>query len=150
MTKITVIHGPNLNLLGQREPLLYGKTMLSEIDNTLKSIVKKHGTACSIECCQFNAEHEIIAKIQSADKEQISFFIINAGAFTHTSIAIRDAFLAVQIPFIEVHLTNPLARESFRHQSYLSDLALGIVQGLGAFGYEAALKAALLYLQNKS
>lgn len=146
MAKITVIHGPNLNLLGKREPTIYGSQTLKEIDDTLKKQVK----GATVECFQCNAEHEMVEIIQSGNQNKIAFFIINAAAFTHTSIALRDALLAVQIPFIEVHLSNPLARETFRHQSYLSDIAVGVVSGLGAIGYYAALDAAVKYLNHKS
>jgi 3-dehydroquinate dehydratase-2 len=138
MAKILVIHGPNLNMLGQREPSLYGNLTLNALDEQIKQRAGKH----DIECYQSNAEHEIIAKIQSS-KNHVACIIINAGAFTHTSIALRDAFLASQVPFFEVHLTNIYARESFRHLSYLSDIAQGVVSGLGPEGYYAALSAAL-------
>lgn len=146
MAKILILHGPNLNLLGQREPHLYGTYTLNEIDAHLKKRANGH----LVECFQSNAEHDLVQKIQLSVIEQVDFIIINPAAFTHTSIAIRDALLAVNLPFIEVHLTNPLQREFFRHHSYLSDIALGVISGLGAFGYYAALEAALLFLQNQS
>jgi len=145
MTKILVIHGPNLNLLGHREPTLYGKLTLKALNEELVHRAKKHGIKeVHVECFQSNAEHELIDKIQaSADK--VDVIIINPAAFTHTSIAIRDALLAVTIPFFEVHLTNIYSRETFRHLSYLSDIAVGVISGLGAFGYYAALDAAIEY-----
>jgi len=136
MAKLLIIHGPNLNLLGTREPELYGNLTLDDINKLLVKHAKKH----SIECFQSNAEHEIVDKIQ---KNKADFLIINPGAFTHTSIAIRDALLAVKTPFYEVHLSNIYARESFRHLSYLSDIATGVVSGLGHFGYLAAIDAAI-------
>ncbi|MGE3319077.1 MAG: type II 3-dehydroquinate dehydratase [Candidatus Berkiella sp.] len=139
MAKLLVIHGPNLNLLGKREPTLYGDLTLDEINKLIIKQAKKQ----KVECFQSNAEHEIIEKIQS---HKADFLIINPGAFTHTSIAIRDALLAVKTPFIEVHLSNIYARESFRHLSYLSDIATGVVSGLGHFGYLAAVDAALSQL----
>lgn len=139
MAKILVIHGPNLNMLGKREPPFYGKITLKAINQHLTHLAKGH----EIECFQSNAEHEIIDKIQASAKNHTDIIIINPAAFTHTSIAIRDALLAVKIPFFEVHLSNIHARETFRHQSYLSDIALGVVSGLGAQGYYAALHAAL-------
>lgn len=145
MRKITVIHGPNLNMLGEREVALYGKKTLKEMNAELTSRTKQF----KVECYQSNAEHDIIEKIQSGNKSKVNFFIINAGGFTHTSISIRDALLSVDIPFIEVHLTNPLARESFRHNSYLSDIAIGVVSGLGSVGYMAALDAAICYLEHQ-
>ena len=146
MAKILILHGPNLNLLGQREQSLYGNLSLNEINEQLKASAKEH----SIECFQSNAEHELVQKIQLSNSDGVAFIIINPAALTHTSIAIRDALLAVKVPFIEVHLTNPLKREFFRHHSYLSDIAIGVVSGIGALGYYAALDAALLFLQKKS
>lgn len=139
MANILVIHGPNLNLLGKREPLLYGKATLKSIDNALT----KHAKGHKLECFQSNAEHEIIDTIQACPKNKIDFIIINPAAFTHTSIAIRDALLAVNIPFYEVHLSNIYARETFRHFSFLSDKAVGVISGLGPLGYLAALDAGL-------
>jgi 3-dehydroquinate dehydratase-2 len=141
MAKILVIHGPNLNLLGNREPELYGKTSLKALNQQLVQHAKDHDKNHVLECFQSNAEHEIIDKIHAATS--VDCIIINPAAFTHTSIAIRDALHALMIPFIEVHLTNIYARETFRHSSYLSDLALGVVSGLGPLGYIAALDAAL-------
>jgi 3-dehydroquinate dehydratase II len=136
---ILLINGPNLNLLGQREPERYGANTLADINASLDSLAAKLGI--SLSHFQSNAEHELINTIQQA-RNNVDFIIINAGAYTHTSIALRDALLAVQIPFIEVHLSNIYARESFRHHSYLSDIALGMISGLGAMGYECALRAA--------
>ena len=140
--QLLVLHGPNLNLLGQRETLLYGTQSLEAINQGLIQRAPQH----VITCYQSNAEHELVNAIQQAKKTGIDFIVINPAAFTHTSIAIRDALLAVDIPFIEVHLTNILARESFRHHSYLSDIAVGVVSGLGPIGYEAALDAAIAHL----
>ncbi|MBN9287709.1 MAG: type II 3-dehydroquinate dehydratase [Gammaproteobacteria bacterium 39-13] len=139
MAKILVIHGPNLNLLGKREPSFYGKITLKAINQHLTRLAKGH----DIECYQSNAEHEIVAKIQACAENATDVIIINPAAFTHTSIALRDSLLAVNIPFFEVHLSNIHAREIFRHHSYLSDIAVGVVSGLGAQGYYAALNAAL-------
>ncbi len=140
MAKILVLHGPNLNLLGMREPEVYGTTTLKEIDEQIKLFAETAGH--KLVSFQSNAEHELVDRIQSAKTKNIDFIIINPGAFTHTSIAIRDAFLSVSIPFIEVHLSNVFAREEFRKHSYLSDIAVAVVSGMGAFGYEVALQAA--------
>ena len=139
MAKILVLHGPNLNMLGLREPEVYGTTTLKEIDEQIKLFAETAGH--KLVTFQSNAEHELIDQIQSAKTKDIDFIIINPGAFTHTSIAIRDAFLSVSIPFIEVHLSNVFAREEFRKHSYLSDIAVAVVSGMGAFGYEVALQA---------
>jgi 3-dehydroquinate dehydratase-2 len=139
MAKLLVIHGPNLNLLGTREPLLYGKLTLKDLNEGLSKLAKPH----SLTYFQSNAEHEIIDQIQQSPAQGIEFIIINPGALAHTSIALRDALLAINIPFIEVHLTNIYARETFRHLSYLSDVAIGVISGLGPHGYTAALNAAL-------
>lgn len=143
---ILVVHGPNLNLLGQREPEHYGKLTLADIDQNLATIAK--GANLSLESFQSNAEADIVAKIQSLAVNKVDFIIINPAAFTHTSIAIRDAISAVKIPFVEVHLSNVFARESFRHHSYFSDIAIGIISGLGAEGYYAALRFAIHHLKN--
>lgn len=142
MAKILVIHGPNLNLLGTREQSIYGKATLKAIDQQLKRLAKGH----DLECFQSNAEHEIIDKIQAAKKHKVDAIIINPAALTHTSIAIRDAFLAVGLPFYEVHLSNIHARETFRHLSYLSDISQGVVSGFGPQGYYAALACALEHI----
>ncbi|MEE8233923.1 MAG: type II 3-dehydroquinate dehydratase [Gammaproteobacteria bacterium] len=140
MAKILVLHGPNLNLLGMREPEVYGTTTLKEIDEQIKLFAETAGH--KLVSFQSNAEHELVDRIQSAKTKNIDFIIINPGAFTHTSVAIRDAFLSVSIPFIEIHLSNVFAREEFRKHSYLSDIAVAVVSGMGAFGYEVALQAA--------
>ena len=140
MANLLVLHGANLNMLGSREPEVYGTVTLNEIDQRLKSMAKKEGH--KLTSFQSNAEHELIDQIQLAKTKNVDFIIINPGAFTHTSIAIRDAFLSVSIPFIEVHLSNVFAREEFRKKSYLSDIANAVISGLGAFSYEAALQAA--------
>lgn len=134
---ILVLHGPNLNLLGLREPEHYGNLTLDAINDRLKAQAKQANIA--LETFQSNAEAEIVAKIQSLAVNTVDFVIINPAAFTHTSIAIRDALSAVKVPFIEVHLSNVFARESFRHHSYFSDVAVGVISGLGADGYTAAL-----------
>ena len=139
MAKILVLHGPNLNLLGKREPEVYGTTTLEEINQALVEEASTLGH--ELDCFQSNAEHEIVDRIHAAKEEGVCFILINPGAFTHTSIALRDAFLGVEIPFIEVHLSNVSARESFRQQSYLSDIAVGVISGLGAQGYSFALQA---------
>lgn len=138
MAKILVLNGPNLNLLGQREPEVYGTVSLADINQTLEA----EAAACghSLSCFQSNAEHELVEKVHAAQADNTDFIIVNPGAFTHTSIALRDAFLGVAIPFIEVHLSNVFARESFRQHSYLSDIAVGVISGLGAKGYSLALQ----------
>jgi 3-dehydroquinate dehydratase-2 len=144
MARILLLNGPNLNLLGTREPAIYGSATLAEIEAKLKG--QCASTGHDLVCAQSNAEHELIAKIHSAKREGIGFVIINPGAFTHTSIALRDAFLSVGVPFIEIHLSNVFARETFRHHSYLSDVAVGCIYGLGPIGYELALQAAIARL----
>lgn len=144
MAKILVIHGPNLNLLGEREPEVYGRLGLAEIDRGLAEAARERGH--QLETYQSNAEHELVQRVQGARGAGVEFIIINPGAFTHTSIALRDAFLAVEVPFIEVHLSNVYRRESFRHRSYLSDIAEGVVIGLGPQGYRLALQAAATHL----
>ncbi|MGD8925294.1 MAG: type II 3-dehydroquinate dehydratase [Thioalkalispiraceae bacterium] len=148
MAKILVIHGPNLNLLGTREPEHYGNTTLRQIDDQLAEIASQSGH--SLRAVQSNAEHELVDAIQQANDDGTSFIIINPAAFTHTSVALRDAISAVKIPFIEVHLSNVHAREEFRHQSYFSDLAVGVISGLGPIGYQLALQAAVEWLNNKA
>jgi len=143
---ILVLHGPNLNLLGTREPEHYGNLTLADIDQGLTTIAKQANIL--LETYQSNAEAEIIAKIQSLAVNKVDFIIINPAAFTHTSIVIRDTISAVKIPFIEVHLSNVFARESFRHHSYFSDIAVGVISGLGAEGYNAALRYAINHLKN--
>jgi 3-dehydroquinate dehydratase-2 len=146
MAGILLLNGPNLNLLGLREPGIYGSADLRSIETKLERLAVAKGH--SLTAFQSNAEHELIAKIQSAKRDGIAFVIINPGAYTHTSIALRDAFLAVAVPFIEVHLSNVFAREIFRQQSYLSGIAVGCIFGLGPIGYELALEAACVRLVN--
>jgi 3-dehydroquinate dehydratase-2 len=140
VAKILVLHGPNLNLLGTREPEVYGRTTLAEIDADLVARAAAAGHA--LEHFQSNAEHELVERVQRARTDGTGFILINPGAFTHTSIALRDALTAVAIPFIEVHLSNVHAREAFRRHSYLSDIAVGVICGLGPIGYGLALAAA--------
>ena len=142
MFNILVLHGPNLNLLGRREPQHYGQVDLANINHMLVKAAQTAGH--NLTAFQSNAEHELLEQIHAARK--IDFIIINPAAFTHTSIALRDALLAVAIPFIEVHLSNIHARETFRHHSYLSDIAVGVISGLGAQGYNLALQATLSIL----
>lgn len=139
MARILLLNGPNLNLLGTREPAVYGTATLQDIETKLKDLSVARGH--ELIAAQSNAEHELIGKIQTTKRDGIGFVIINPGAFTHTSIALRDAFLSVAVPFIEVHLSNVFAREEFRHRSYLSDIAVGCIVGLGPIGYELALQA---------
>jgi len=139
--KILVLHGPNLNLLGEREPAVYGSTTLAEIDGALGESAQAAGH--TLESLQSNAEHALVERIQAARHDGTAFILINPAAFTHTSVAIRDALAAVRIPFIEIHLSNPHAREPFRRQSYFSDLAVGVVAGFGAHSYRYALDAAM-------
>ncbi|MBT5229057.1 MAG: type II 3-dehydroquinate dehydratase [Methylococcales bacterium] len=144
--KILTLNGPNLNLLGQREPGIYGKMTLNDIEQSLQAAAKQH--QCQLDFVQENAEHLLIEHVHAAMNEY-QFIIINPAAFTHTSVALRDALLGVSIPFIEVHLSNVHAREPFRQHSYLSDIAVGVITGLGAQGYEYAFQAAIHYLQQK-
>jgi 3-dehydroquinate dehydratase-2 len=148
MASLLLINGPNLNLLGTREPGVYGSTGLAEIEKELTAQAASAGH--QLDCFQSNAEHEIVDRIQKAGVDGSDFILLNPGAFTHTSIAMRDALLAVSIPFIEIHLSNTFAREGFRHKSYFSDIAAGCLFGLGALGYELALKAALEQLSKES
>ncbi len=141
MAKLLVLHGPNLNLLGTREPQHYGHATLADIDARLGKIAQQAGH--QLVSLQSNAEHELIARIHQAQDEQVAWIIINPAAFTHTSVAIRDALAGVAIPFIEVHLSNVHAREAFRRHSYFSDLASGVISGLGPQVYELALNAVL-------
>ncbi len=144
MARILVLNGPNLNLLGRREPQVYGNETLADIEERLQKQVQQAGK--SLELLQYNAEHQLIERIHAAMDDDTSFIIINPAAFTHTSIALRDALLAVEIPFIEVHLSNVYQREEFRHHSHLSDIAVGVIAGLGSQGYDLALTAALTHL----
>ena len=138
---ILVLHGPNLNLLGEREPEHYGKQTLEDIDQVLKTMAS--AKAIKLETMQSNSEGDLVNKIQSLQKDKIDFLIINPAAYTHTSVAMRDALSAVKVPFIEVHLSNVYAREPFRHHSYFSDIAVAVISGLGADGYIAALNFAI-------
>lgn len=147
MANLLVLHGPNLNLLGSREPELYGATQLVAINARLEQMALAAGH--QLVCYQSNAEHELVERIQAAAREAVNFIIINPAAFTHTSVALRDALSAVRIPFIEVHLSNVYAREKFRQHSYFSDIAAGVISGLGAVGYELALQAALQQIEAK-
>jgi 3-dehydroquinate dehydratase-2 len=144
MYNILVLHGPNLNLLGEREPSHYGQVSLNTINQQLIAQAADH----NLITFQSNAEYKLLEQIHAARHNNIDFIIINPAAFTHTSIALRDALLAINIPFIEVHLSNVHAREPFRHNSYFSDIAVGVITGLGAQGYTLALQAALSILSN--
>jgi 3-dehydroquinate dehydratase-2 len=144
MAQLLLLNGANLNLLGQREPALYGSATLAGVEKRLIDLA--HARGHHLEALQSNAEHALIDKIHAAKTTGVAFIIINPGAFTHTSIALRDAFLAVAVPFIEVHISNIHAREEFRHRSYLSDIAVGSIVGLGVQGYELALESAFTRL----
>ena len=146
MAKFLILNGPNLNLLGSREPGHYGSERLDTINKQLEAMVQEVGG--EMLTFQSNAEHELMDHIHAAPHEDIDFIIFNPAGFTHTSVALRDALLAVDIPFIEVHLSNVHAREDFRKHSYFSDIAVGVISGLGPIGYELALRAALSYLEN--
>ncbi|NQX88906.1 MAG: type II 3-dehydroquinate dehydratase [Halioglobus sp.] len=146
MATILVLHGPNLNLLGTREPDVYGHTTLSDINRRLDQQAQASGHR--LQTIQSNAEAELVERVQAAGRDGVDFILINPAAFTHTSIALRDALAAVAIPFIEVHLSNTHAREAFRHYSYFSAIAEGVICGLGALGYELALQAAVRQLDN--
>jgi len=147
MSKILVLNGPNLNLLGTREPEHYGAATLADIIAGLLS----HAETLDVELSAFqsNAEHELIGRVQQAPAQGIDFIIINPAALTHTSVGLRDALQAVGIPFIEIHLSNIHAREAFRKQSFFSDIAVGVISGLGPVGYELALRAAVRYLEER-
>ncbi|HET7268028.1 MAG TPA: type II 3-dehydroquinate dehydratase [Oleiagrimonas sp.] len=144
MARILALHGPNLNLLGTREPGIYGSETLADINAALAGRAEAAGHEFA--WYQSNAEHELVARIQEARDEDTAFILINPAAFTHTSVAVRDALAAVAIPFIEIHLSNPAAREPFRHHSYFSDLAVGTITGLGGDSYRLALEAVLTRL----
>ena len=146
MAGILLLNGPNLNLLGLREPEIYGSTALPSIEAKLEGLARARGH--SLTSFQSNAEHELIDRIHAAKREGMAIAIINPAAYSHTSIALRDAFLSVALPFIEVHLSNVFAREPFRRHSYLSDIAVGCIVGLGPIGYELALEAACTRLTN--
>ena len=139
--RILLLNGPNLNLLGTREPEVYGDESLADIEARLIDTADAGGAL--VTCIQSNAEHELVDAVHQAKLLEVDFIVINPGAFTHTSIALRDALLGVAIPFIEVHLSNVHAREEFRHHSYLSDVAVGVIAGLGTKGYDFALDYAL-------
>jgi 3-dehydroquinate dehydratase-2 len=144
VAKILVLNGPNLNLLGEREPGIYGRTTLADINARLAARAEAAGHA--LESFQSNAEHELVDRVQAARADGTAFLLVNPAAFTHTSVALRDALAAVALPFIEVHLSNPHSREPFRHTSYFSDIAVGVVCGFGADSYAYALEAALARL----
>ena len=144
MAQLLVLHGPNLNLLGTREPEVYGRATLAEIDDALKTAA--HAAGHALETLQSNAEHVLVDRVQAARDDGTAFLLLNPAGFTHTSVALRDALAAVALPFIEVHLSNPHAREPFRRTSYFSDLAVGVVAGFGADSYRYALDAALARL----
>ena len=148
MATILVLNGPNLNLLGKREPEVYGRVTLDEINRGLDAEARALGH--ELQTLQSNAEHALVERIHGAREDGTRFIIINPGAYTHTSIALRDALLGVAIPFIEVHLSNVFAREEFRRHSYLSDIAVGVISGLGARGYSLALQAAAEQINEKS
>ena len=148
MAKILVLHGPNLNMLGRREPAHYGRTGLDAIDARLAELAADDGH--ELATFQSNAEHALIERIQEAPGQGVDFIIINPAAFTHTSVALRDALLAAGLPFIEVHLSNVHRREPFRHHSYFSDIAVGVIAGLGPQGYELAYAAALAQLDESA
>jgi 3-dehydroquinate dehydratase-2 len=141
MSTILLLHGPNLNLLGTREPELYGSMSLTQINQRLTDLTLSAGH--HLLALQSNAEYELIQRIHDAKQEAVDFIIFNPGAFTHTSVALRDALLGIEIPFIEVHLSNVHAREEFRHHSYFSDIAEGVISGFGPKSYDLALQAAL-------
>lgn len=141
MKNILVLHGPNLNLLGSREPDVYGRVTLDEINARLATLAASN--AAKLCCFQSNAEADLVDRVQQARADGTQFIVINPAAFTHTSVALRDALAAVAIPFIEVHLSNVFAREAFRKESFFSDLAVGVISGLGAAGYEFAVQFAL-------
>ena len=141
MARILVLHGPNLNLLGVREPEVYGRTTLAEIDSRM--IARAHAAGISLETFQSNAEHELVDRLQAAMKDGTRYLLLNPAAFTHTSVALRDALVATGLPFVEVHLSNPHAREPFRKTSYFSDLAEAVICGCGSDSYLYALEHAL-------
>jgi 3-dehydroquinate dehydratase-2 len=145
MAKLLVLHGPNLNLLGTREPEIYGRTTLAEIDAAL--VAQASAAGHEVQVFQSNAEHLLVDRVQAARSDGTAFVLVNPAAFTHTSIALRDALAAVSLPFIEIHLSNPHAREPFRQQSYFSDLAVGVVCGFGADSYRYAMDATLQRLR---
>ena len=147
MAALLLLNGPNLNLLGRREPGHYGTDTLEAIEQRLVAAATHAGHGLS--CFQSNAEHALIERVQNAGQDGTAAIILNPGAFTHTSIALRDALSAVALPFVEVHLSNIHAREAFRHHSYFSDLALGVITGFGAYSYELALLSAIRHLEGR-
>ena len=144
MARLLLLHGPNLNLLGSREPAVYGRATLAQIDADLSSRAEAAGH--QLDSLQSNSESELVDRVQAAAGDGTGFILVNPAAFTHTSVALRDALAAVAIPFIEIHLSNPHAREPFRHASYFSDLAVGVISGFGADSYRYALDAAITRL----
>ncbi|WP_045826116.1 type II 3-dehydroquinate dehydratase [Teredinibacter turnerae] len=148
MATILVLHGPNLNLLGTREPEIYGRETLADIDQKLMTLCLERGH--HLHFLQSNAEYELIDRIHDARREGVNFIVINPAAFTHTSVALRDALAGVGIPFVECHLSNVFSREAFRHHSYFSDIAVGVVCGFGSQSYELALQAAFNYLDKNA
>lgn len=148
MARLLLLNGPNLNLLGGREPELYGTDTLASIEQRCAAVATEGEH--ELVAFQSNAEHLLVERVHQASREGVAVLIMNPGAFTHTSIALRDAVLAVGLPLIEVHLTNTQAREPFRRHSYFSDIAVGCITGLGAFGYELAVRAALHHLERSS
>ncbi|HBC58246.1 MAG TPA: type II 3-dehydroquinate dehydratase [Gammaproteobacteria bacterium] len=147
MSTVLVLHGPNLNLLGSREPDIYGTETLSSITKKLRDRASE--TGIRLQSFQSNAEHELIERVHNAPEDQVDFIILNPAALTHTSIALRDALIAVQIPFIELHLSNIYRREEFRHLSYFSDIAEGVISGLGSVAYLLALEGVIQRLNNE-
>lgn len=145
MARLLLLNGPNLNLLGTREPERYGSTTLGQIEQRATELAAQLGH--TLLCFQSNAEHELLERIQRSREDQVACMIFNPGALTHTSVALRDALLAVKVPFIEVHLSNTAAREPFRHHSFIADIAAGRIIGLGAIGYDLAVRAAAAQLQ---
>jgi 3-dehydroquinate dehydratase-2 len=141
MARFLLINGPNLNLLGKREPEIYGATSLGEIEASLSAQAVRHGH--TLDCFQSNAEYELVERVQRASEEDLAGIVINPAALGHSSIALRDALLATGVPFIEIHISNIFARETFRHHTYLSDVASGVIVGFGVRGYELALSAAI-------
>ncbi len=147
MARILLVNGPNLNLLGTREPEIYGADTLQDIETRATAVARECGH--ELLAFQSNAEHELIGRVHQAGRESTDFLILNPGAFTHTSVALRDAIAAVRLPFLEVHLSNVHAREAFRRESYFSDIAVGSIVGLGAYGYELAVRAVARLLAGK-
>ena len=146
MAKLLLLHGPNLNLLGEREPEHYGAETLATINARLRAAAQSAGHDLAV--CQSNAEHELVEAVQQAGREGVAFLVINPAAFTHTSVALRDAVIAAGVPFIEVHLSNVHAREPFRHRSFFSDVAEGVISGLGVRGYDYALAEAMRRMES--